>query len=243
MRPTCLQDGHVAGVAAVTARMQLSNAATCLKRLTEADVRAFLGRMPCQRSTPLGDPNSAGERKSEVLAELIARVAGARDRDAFRVLFHYFAPRLKAFFQRRGLDDQSAEDLTQEVMLRIWHRAAQFDPSRAAPSAWVFGIARNQRVDTLRRERRQPPELDPPEPHAPEASPEAVSIHAQQEARLREALRNLPAPQRDAVHAAYFDDLSHSEAQQTLGVALGTLKSRLRMALARLRAALDEPPT
>lgn len=178
-----------------------------------------------------------------MLAGLIAHVARERDRDAFRALFRHFAPRLKAFFLRRGLDDGSAEDLAQETMLRIWHYAAQFDPSRAAPSAWVFGIARNLRADTLRREFRRHPELELAEPYAPEASPEAAAIHAQREGRLRDALRKLPAPQQEAVRTAYLGDLSHSEAHHALGIALGTLKSRLRLALARLRDALDEPPT
>ncbi|MDQ2803295.1 MAG: sigma-70 family RNA polymerase sigma factor [Pseudomonadota bacterium] len=213
-------------------------------RLTETQARAFLGTMSfgCRR-TFAGDPNSDLERNPEVLAELIAHVAREHDRDAFRALFRHFAPRLKAFFLRRGLDDGSAEDLAQETMLRIWHYAAQFDPSRAAPSAWVFGIARNLRADTLRRELRRCPDLDLPEPCMPEASPEAAAIHAQREGCLREALRKLPAPQQDAVRTAYFDDLSHSVAHQMLGIPLGTLKTRLRLALARLRDALDEPPT
>ena len=149
-----------------------------------------------RRLTPAGDPNSDRERNPEVLAVLIARVAQKRDRDAFRALFHHFALRLKAFFLRRGLEDGSADGLAQETMLRIWHRAAQFDPFRAAPSAWVFGIARNLRVDTLRFKRGRSPDLD---------------------------------------------DLSHDEARRALGIPLGTLKTRLRLALAHLRDALDEP--
>lgn len=174
---------------------------------------------------------------------MVGRVAWARDREAFRELFQYFAPRLKMFFLRRSRDNGSAEDLTQETMLRIWHHAAQFDPSRATPAAWVFGIARNLRTDTLRREaRRSSPELDLPEPSAPDGTPEDAAIHAQQEARLRQALGQLPAAQRDAVLTAYLCSLSHQESNRTLGIPLGTLKSRLRLALGRLRAALDELP-
>ena len=191
---------------------------------------------------PTGDPNPDGERSHEVFAELIARVAGERDRGAFQVLFSHFAPRLKAFFLRRGVDDGSAEDLTQEAMLRIWHRAAQFDPLRAAPAAWIFGIARNLRTDALRHDLRRSSDLDLPEPYAPETTPEAAATRAQWEARLREALRALPVAQREAIRAVYMEDLSHTEAHQMLGVALGTLKSRLRLALARLRDALDGEP-
>lgn len=191
---------------------------------------------------PGPSPKPDPEQAAEALAGLLARVGKERDRDAFVTLFSYFAPRLKSFYLRRGADDGSAEDLAQETMLRIWHHAAQFDPSRATPGAWVFGIARNLRVDALRRQRRRMPEIALPDPCSPEDSPEATAIHAQRESRLRAALRDLPGPQRDAVHAAFLNDLPHSEAHQALGIALGTLKSRLRLALARLRAMLDEPP-
>lgn len=198
--------------------------------------------MQLHRAMLIPDSSQVPEGTPDARAELIGRVSSERDRAAFQMLFSYFAPRLKAFFLRRGLDDGLAEDLAQETMLRIWHRAAQFDPSRASSAAWVFGIARNLRADTLRRELRRFPEIELPEPYAPEASPEAAAIHAQQELRLREALRDLPGPQQDAVRTAYLHGLPHSEAHQTLGIALGTLKSRLRLALARLRAALEEPP-
>ena len=198
--------------------------------------------MPLDRATSSSDPKPDAEPAVEAVVELLARVGKERDRDAFAALFSYFAPRLKNFYLRRGADNGSAEDLAQETMLRIWHHAAQFDPSRASPAAWVFGIARNLRADTLRRRRHLPPELELPEPYAPENSPEAVAIHAQQESRLRAALHDLPGPQRDAVLAAYLNGLPHSEAHQELGIALGTLKSRLRLALVRLRTALGEPP-
>ena len=198
--------------------------------------------MPLVCSVPDPDMSHNAETLPELHTRLISLVSRERDREAFQTLFCYFAPRLKSFFLRRGMDDGSAEDLAQETMLRIWHHASQFDPSRAAPAAWVFGIARNLRADTLRRELRRPVELTLPEPYAPEESPEAAAINAQQEVRLRDALRTLPAPQQDAVRIAYLNGMAHSEAHQTLGIALGTLKSRLRLALVRLRTALDEPP-
>ena len=175
------------------------------------------------------------------LARLLAQVAKERDRNAFAALFLHFAPRLKTFYLRRGMDNESAEDLAQEAMFRIWHHASQFDPDRAAPAAWVFGIARNLRTDTLRRQRDQPPDFGLPAPWERDLSPEAAAIQAQRDQRLRAALRDLPDAQDAAVRAAYLDDLPHSEAHQALGIALGTLKSRLRLALARLRRALDEP--
>jgi RNA polymerase sigma-70 factor (ECF subfamily) len=201
-----------------------------------------LARMPLDRamSSPPSKPDP--EQVAEALAVLLARVGTNRDRDAFVALFSYFAPRLKSFYLRRGADSGAAEDLAQETMLRIWHHAAQFNPSRATPAAWVFGIARNLRADTLRRQRNRLPEFDLPEPYAPEDSPEAAAMHAQQESRLRAALHDLPGPQQDAVRVAFLNGLPHGEAHRALGIALGTLKSRLRLALARLRVILDEPP-
>lgn len=198
--------------------------------------------MPLDRAMPSPELTPDPRETATALAGLLARVGMERDRDAFVALFSYFAPRLKSFYLRRGVDNGSAEDLAQETMLRIWHRAAQFDPSRATPAAWVFGIARNLHTDALRRQRRRQLDLDLPEPYALEASPEAAAIHAQEEARLHVALHALPGPQREAVRAAYFHDLAHREAHRALGVALGTLKSRLRLALARLRTSLDDPP-
>ncbi len=197
--------------------------------------------MPFDRAISSPGPTRGGEPAADALAGLLVRVGKYRDREAFAALFSYFAPRLKNFYLRRGADSGSAEDLAQETMLRIWHHAAQFDPARAVPAAWVFGIARNLRADTLRR-RHPLPELELPEPYAPESSPETAAIHAQQESRLRAALHDLPGPQRDAVRAAYLEGLPHSEAHQVLGIALGTLKSRLRLALVRLREAMGEPP-
>lgn len=143
--------------------------------------------MPCdRRPTPTSDPISDCERKPELLTELITRVARERDRNSFRVLFQHFAPRLKAFYLRRGLDNEAAEDLTQEAMLRIGHRAAQFDPSRAAPSTWVYALARNLRTDMLRRDLRRSPELDLPQPRSGYDEPP----HS-----VRQSLMHLPSPE------------------------------------------------
>ena len=101
--------------------------------------------------------------------ELIVAVAKHRDRAAFRQLFDHYAPRLKAFVIRQGLDSQMAEEVTQEAMVRVWQKAQQFDPSKARASTWIFTIARNLRIDFLRKSYR--PELDPNDPAmAPEAS-------------------------------------------------------------------------
>ncbi len=187
---------------------------------------------------------AADEPMHPVLAGCIEQVAAAQDKAAYAKLFEYFAPRLKAFFRRRGASDSAAEDLAQEAMLRVWRSAGQFDRSRATPATWVFAIARNLRADALRRRQWQFDEDVSAEDFSGVASsepgPEAAAIVSQAEQRLHAALLHLPEVQRAAIRLAYLDELSHSDAHRVLDVALGTFKSRLRLALARLRAALEE---
>ena len=99
-------------------------------------------------------------------ARLIIRVAASQDRDAFAELFEHYAPRVKAMMMRRGASRDRADDLAQETLIRLWRKAAQYDPERATASAWVYTIARNISVDVVRRERRAmewPEELGVPE--------------------------------------------------------------------------------
>jgi len=173
---------------------------------------------------------------------LIRAVATSRDRAAFAALFSYYAPRVKAFLQRRGADTAQAEELAQETLLAVWRKADQFDPRRATAAAWIFAIARNLRIDVLRRTRRAVPALapDPTDDPPPSMPADAFLIADQRARRLREAIAALPAEQSEALRLAYFDERSHSEMESALAIPLGTVKSRLRLALARLRAALGE---
>ncbi len=178
---------------------------------------------------------------AEDLAELMARVAGNRDRAAFALLFAHFAPRLKAYLIRLGAPAGAAEELTQEAMIMVWRKAESFDPAQAGVSTWVFRIARNKRIDALRREKR--PELDPEDPalvpEPPEEADKAVA-RGQTEARLRRALESLPREQAEVVRLAYFEDLAHGAVAEATGLPLGTVKSRLRLAMARLKNAMQE---
>lgn len=178
---------------------------------------------------------------AEDLAALLARVAENRDRAAFALLFEHFAPRLKAYLIRQGADTGAAEELMQEAMIMVWRRAGTFDSRQAGVSTWVFRIARNKRIDALRRDKR--PELDPEDPalvpEAPEEADKAVE-RGQTEARLRAALKILPAEQAEVVRLAYFEDLAHGAVAEKTGLPLGTVKSRLRLAMARLKDAMQE---
>ena len=173
-------------------------------------------------------------------AALIHAVAADRDHAAFAALFSHFAPRVKAFLQRRGADAAQAEELAQEALLAVWRKAGQFDPGRATAAAWIFAIARNLRIDALRRARLAIPVPDPTDDPVPLAPADALLAADQRARRLHDAIAALPAEQSEALRLAYFDERSHSEMETALAIPLGTVKSRLRLAMARLRAALGE---
>jgi len=162
------------------------------------------------------------------------RIQIAQDQSAFAELFQHFAPRVKAFLMKSGANDTLAEEIAQEVMATLWHKAHMFDPSRASVATWIFTIARNRKIDAFRKQRR-------PEPEdltwGPEAEPDQEDVLAlQQETdKLAQAMSELPQKQRELVERAYFGDLSHSEIAEETGLPLGTIKSRIRLALERLR--------
>lgn len=165
---------------------------------------------------------------------LVQRVRDDRDRGAFKDLFIHFAPRVKGFLMKSGADATMAEECAQDVMTTLWRKADQFDPTRASVATWIFTIARNRRIDILRRQNRpEPEEL----PWGPEPEPDQADVVAFQQdtALLSKALARLPDAQRDLIEKAYFGDLSQSEIASLTGLPLGTIKSRIRLALDRLR--------
>ena len=173
----------------------------------------------------------------------VQAVASARDRQAFQALFDHFAPRVKGYLMRLGAGNAVAEELAQEAMLAVWRKAALFDPAKASASTWIFTIARNLRIDVLRKERR--PELDPNDPSLlPESEREAdESIDwSQAEDRLRVALSELPREQAQIITLSFLAEKPHSMIATELGLPLGTVKSRIRLAMARLRLALGDRP-
>lgn len=172
---------------------------------------------------------------------LVKAVAISRDRQAFARLFEHYAPRLKSFLLRQGVDDGSAEDLAQETMMSVWRKAALFDPAKATAGTWIFTIARNLRIDAIRKARR--PEFDAEDPaFVPDAEPAADdSLSAEQTgARVRAALAELPEDQAAVVRLSFFEDKAHAEIADQLSLPLGTVKSRLRLAMKRIRTFLGD---
>ncbi len=161
-------------------------------------------------------------------------VRDGRDRQAFAALCHHFAPRLKGFVRRSGMSDGQAEEIVQEVMLTVWRKAAQFDPHRAPVSAWIYQITRNRQIDVIRKERRALPEDLAEDPGTPTDASQIVAVE-QEAAQLRMAIARLSPEQREIIEQAYLGELTHQEIQAATGLPLGTIKSRIRLGLERLR--------
>jgi RNA polymerase sigma-70 factor (ECF subfamily) len=195
---------------------------------------------------------AGGSRSGEVVvgyaeaAELdtagcMARIVAARDRTAFKLLFLAYAPKVKTYLIRHGASPAHAEELAQEALLTLWRKAEQYDPQRASVAAWLFTIARNLRIDALRREQSAMAYvLATPAIETAQDSPADHSEAAEREARIREAIRILPAEQLEVVRLSFFFDKPHAEIARDLCLPLGTVKSRLRLAIARLRSILGD---
>jgi RNA polymerase sigma-70 factor, ECF subfamily len=190
-------------------------------------------------SKPAGE--ALGDAERTRFADLLVAVAELQDRDAFAELFAYYAPRVKSYLLRLGADSALAEEIAQDVMVTVWRKAGLFDRAQASVSTWIFRIARNRRIDLFRRSKR--PELDPEEEmilpsgvEAPDARIEAMET----ETRVRAAMKDLPEEQVVLLKLAFYEGLSHSEIATRLGAPLGTVKSRIRLAFAKMKVRLGD---
>jgi len=184
-----------------------------------------------------GDPPTS---PAELHKTLIARIAANRDRDAFRALFEHFGPRVKALMVKAGADHALAEDLVQDVMMTVWRKVELYTPQRGAVGTWIYTIARNARIDRLRRHSSRPYEdLDGLELPSDEPSVEDEVQASQQAEQVGEALAELPDEQRRIIELAFIQDKSQSEIADQLALPLGTVKSRMRLAYQKLKARLE----
>lgn len=173
---------------------------------------------------------------------LLERIARESCRHAFATLFAHFAPRIKGFMMRGGTPEEMAEEVVQETMVTVWTKAGQFDAARAGAATWIFTIARNKRIDMIRRQRRPEPDpLDPMFEPDPEPDGERALVMRQDEDRVRGALDQLPPDQAEVVRLSFYENLPHSAIAERLDLPLGTVKSRLRLAFRKVRGALGEP--
>ena len=174
------------------------------------------------------------------LATLVAAVAERRDRDAFARLFDHFAPRLQSYLIRLGSDPAAAEEVTQDVMVTLWRKAGLFDPTKSSLATWLYRIARNRRIDSLRRDRHDyTDDMEVFDIDVDAVDPDRMIDMQHREDRVRVAMETLPAEQLQLVRLAFFDGLSHSEIAERTRLPLGTVKSRIRLAFTRLRRSLE----
>jgi len=201
-----------------------------------------------------GTPGAASERNrasmptNDELLSCMAAVAAKADRQAFSTLFRHFAPRLKSFLMRGGCSAELADELAQEAMVAVWRKAAAFDPAKATLATWIFTIARNLRIDHHRRGLCKIDLVDIEDwsadehPAEDQPSPDALLFAAQREQHVRRALEALPAQQALLIRMSFFEEHPHAAIAQRLGMPLGTVKSRIRLAVATLRRTLDSLP-
>lgn len=172
----------------------------------------------------------------------LRRVSETRDESAFEEIYAQVAPIIKKYMMSKGADAVTAEELAQEALARVWNKAASYDPSKGTPVTWVFGIARNLRIDRLRRERVWRFTQELPESHKEQASPdpsaEQMVGERQRRARVRQAVSKLPQDQREVIELSFLGGLSHSEISTRLAIPIGTVKSRIRAAYQNLRPLL-----
>jgi RNA polymerase sigma-70 factor, ECF subfamily len=171
----------------------------------------------------------------------IAAIAARGDRAAFAALFDFYAPRIKTMLMRMGATAEAAEDVAQETLLAVWRKAASFDRERASAAAWIYTIARNLRVDRLRQDKRAKlyAQYEAVEPEEPER-PDATLNSTERGERVRAALGAIPEEQVRLLQLSFFEGRAHGDIARQLNLPLGTVKSRLRLAMGRLRNLLGD---
>ena len=173
------------------------------------------------------------KKERDAWSDLLASLSETRSKVDFSRLYEHFAPRVKAYIIRFGMPVAAAEELTQESMLAVWRKAHLYTRSKASASTWIFTLARNQCIDRLRREKAveyelPEEEIDPDQRHYGE--------HAVLEERMSGAITKLPEAQAQVLYLSYYEGKSHSEISEQLGIPLGSVKSRLRLAFSKLKA-------
>jgi RNA polymerase sigma-70 factor, ECF subfamily len=175
------------------------------------------------------------------MADLLQRIATRADVEAFRQLYDSFGPRVKSYMMRQGADADTAEELAQETLLSVWRKAQLYAPEKGSATTWIYTIARNLRIDRLRREFAW---QELPEGHNETASddpaPDQILSDHERQVRVRRALTTLPPDQHEVVSLSYLEGLSHSEIAERLTLPLGTVKSRMRLAYQKIRESVED---
>ncbi len=191
---------------------------------------------------PSGKPSDTAVALRQRMSNNLAAIGQEQDEAAFADFYSYYAGRVKSFLMGKGMNEEISEELTQEIMLTVWRRAESYDPKKAAASTWLFTIARNRRIDYLRGNSRIEVELDDEmlDVETTDTDPQAQFVeNAQVAKRLKRALEKLPQEQRQVMHLSYFRGQSHGAIAKWLDLPIGTVKSRIRLAMQSVRLSLE----
>jgi RNA polymerase sigma factor (sigma-70 family) len=173
--------------------------------------------------------------------DYVQAIVDHQDQEAFRALFDYYAPRIHAYLLRLCHNPALAEDITQDVMTTLWKKAGLFDSKKSSLITWLFRVARNRHIDLHRRKRFQHADIDMTELVDEDIKQADAHLDdALREEKVRQAIHNLPIEQLELVRMAFFTDMSHSQIAEETGIALGTVKSRIRLAFKRMRSELEQ---
>lgn len=179
--------------------------------------------------------------QTEDYSELLRKIAISRDKQAFEVLFAHYAPRVKALMIKQGSNPEIAEDLMQETMFTVWNKAEQFVNRRGNANAWIFTIARNKRIDRFRKQgTRHYVDIHEYEIADDLPSSEDEMMSAERDSIVADAMQTLPDDQKLIISMSFADDLSQSQISEKLGIPLGTVKSRMRLAYQKIKSMLED---
>ena len=170
------------------------------------------------------------------LSECLYEIAECQSKEAFQTIFKYFAPRLKSYLIKLGALENQAEEVIQEVMIAVWTKSASYDKAKSSVGTWIYTIARNKRIDKIRKEKRHYlTESDEGLEIPVQSTQENEILSSQLSVKLKSYIENLPKEQGDLLKLSYFYDKTHVDIAEELNIPLGTVKSRIRLALTKMR--------
>ena len=175
------------------------------------------------------------------MSSALVSIAKKRDKEAFKTIYKHYAPRVKSYLIKQGATVVSAEELSQETLMSVWRKADRYDPKKASAGTWIFTVARNLRIDSLRKENR--PQFDPNDPSFlpdNETPPDDNITISETRELVGKAIKELPAEQADVIRLSFYSDKAHTTIADELGIPLGTVKSRMRLAMKKLTILLGD---
>ncbi|WP_051548256.1 sigma-70 family RNA polymerase sigma factor [Sneathiella glossodoripedis] len=178
--------------------------------------------------------------RSELDKDLFA-VGSSADKEAFKRIYLEMGPKLKAYLVKTGQSQSEADEILQETLIKVWRKASLFNPAKSSANTWIYSVAKNARIDRIRKETRPKPDPEDPSfvPDPPETGEDSVN-RIQDERLIRAAMQVLSSDQAQIIKMSFFEDKSHAEISAELDLPLGTVKSRIRLAFGKIRNEVEK---